>query len=179
VNPIIRLIPLIALGLLLSACDLPAQKPVDPNQKAPLDPIPEKLTTDPLLAKLTKADPNDDALRILLKARYNAAHVVVKQLETRIGNIPGEDMFSQLTNYEVALKRLRDAGAELIGTPEARIEVLKQHLASAAAMEKKIELRVQGGIAISGLLNEARCNRLDAEIQLLKAQRELEKAGKK
>jgi len=176
-NHVIRLASSISLVLLAAGC-VNAQDPTE----LPLNPkkvIPEKPPADPLLAKLTKADPNDDALRLLLKARYKAAAEVIRQLEPRLGTIPHEDYLAQIGHYQSGLKRLLDAGSELTDKPEEKIALLKRHVEIATAFEKKMKDSAAATLGAPHLLGEAIYFRLDAEIKLMKAEKAFEKAGKK
>ena len=168
-----RLILSISLVLvLLSAGYAPAQKPSDPQR---IDPKPTALDKDPLLAELLKAEPKDNELRKLQKARYWEAAELLRQLEPRLGNISGGDYTAQVTEVHLTQQRLLHSGLDLADKPEVRIALFAKFVEQAKAFEANAKIRADSGSGPALNLNRARYYRLDAEIQLLKAKQEFEK----
>jgi hypothetical protein len=141
-----------------------AQAP-PPPPKLPDPKLPALLTAKPL-----KEDPKDDELRKLLKARYNAAvdevATLYKMYLAGRGNIDG---------FIDAGQRLVKAGLELHDKPADKIALLTQFVELAREAEKIAEARM-GFSGTAAEFYRVRYQRLDAEIQLLRAKREADKA---
>jgi hypothetical protein len=109
----------------------------------------------------------DDELHKLLKERYNAAldevQVRLKQFrDVRAGN---------LNDLGQAARRLLDARLELCANAAERVPVYEQHLEMARTVEKIQKARYDTGQASAADWHQARFQRLDVEIQLLRAKK--------
>ena len=131
---------------------------------------------DPVIAKLLKEDPKDDELRKLMKARCVGLAAVRKQLEGRLGAVTQEDFTAQITDLDLTTQRYLQGCLELADAPEDRLAVLTRFVQSARDFEAKIEFRTSRGVGAPHLLTRAQCNRMDMEIQLLRAKKEIDKA---
>lgn len=163
-----------ALALLLWAGTALAQKPIDPKPVLLPEPAPEGS-----LAKLWAADPKDDEVRKLMKERVKTSDEYLRQLESRLGNIKEEDYQTQISTFMAASKRLTDYVLELANTPDEKVAVLTLQLEQAKGFEKKMKQRSEAGNGPPHFAIGARLQRLDAEIQLLKAKKEFEKPKQK
>jgi len=135
---------------------------------------PEKKLPSILDAKPLKADAKDDELKKLLIARYNAA---VEEMTVRYALIQAGQADSNAA-FESS-QRLLLSGLELCDKPADRVTLLTQYLELTRAVEKVMDLQVQAGKGLRTDLSRALYYRIDAEIQLLKAKREAEKAKDK
>jgi hypothetical protein len=165
--------PWLSLCLLLtlagtSAAQLPPQKPPEqPGEKPPAL----------LAAQPHKEDPQDDELRKLLKARYNEALAEAKtyyedEKSPRDRLIHYDDLYGRW-------QRLVQAGLELCDKPAEKVSLLTQYVEVNKDMERGIQERVDVGREVEYALHRARYQRLDAEIQLLRAKREVKETDKK
>lgn len=173
-----KLVLCLSLGMsLMLAGGLAAQTPQ--SQEPPDDPQvkrPALLTAGPL-----KADPKDDELRKLLKARYNAALGELKDY------YEAEDFASKhavtrrssADDWYGTWQRLVYAGLELYDKPADRISLLTQYLEVTKGLETIAQARFDHGRTRIGDLHRARFERLDAEIRLLKAKREADRGKDK
>ena len=130
---------------------------------------------DPLIAKLLKEDPKDDELRKLIKARCMALAELRKGLEERLGRIPTEDYSTQLTDLNLTTQRYLQGCLELTEVHEDKLAVLTRFVQIAKDYEIKMEQRALVGNWPPSNLTRARCNRMDMEIQLLRAKRDVDK----
>jgi hypothetical protein len=148
---------------------------------SPSQPPPEKLPTRPaekppalLTAKPLKVDPKDDELRKLLKARYNEALAEAK------GYYEFEKLpVDRLINFDDLYgrwQRLVQAGLELCDKPAEKVALLTQYVELTKDLEKAEHKRADAGRVPEYALHRARYQRLDAEVQLLRAKREADKA---
>jgi len=146
--------------------------------RGPFDPIPEA----ELIEMRRKAEaaldkpgprlpaPGDDELKILLIAKYNAAFAEVKSVEAAYGagTIPFDSIFE-------AQKRLLQAELELSDKPADQIAAFEKQLEMAKHVEQKVKSLAlsycKGGEADK--YYQAKFQRLDAEIQLLRAKRKI------
>ena len=161
---------LLVILILLSSNSF-AQKPVPPEAK-PGDGL------DPVIAKLLKEDPKDDELRKLMKARCVGLAAVLKQLEGRLGAIATEDFTAQVTDLHQTTLRYLQGCLELADVPDDKIAVLAQFVKIAKEFEAKMESRTSRGVGAPYILTRAQCNRMDMEIQLLRAKKEADKNKK-
>jgi hypothetical protein len=117
-------------------------------------------------AKPMEAAKGDDELHKLMKERYNAAleevRVRFKQFLNGIGN-PNE--------LGHAGRRLLHARLELCEKAAERVPVYEQHLELARMVEKIQKARHDAGQASVADWDQARVERLDVEIQLLRAKK--------
>jgi hypothetical protein len=145
----------------------PAQEP-QPQLNQPEITAPALLSAKPL-----KEDPKDDELRKLLKARYNEGVGEVKmrheQYKFGLGGI--DDLFQ-------AGQRLVQAGLELHDKSAEKVVLLTQYLELTKDIEKLSQTRYDAGLSQPAELCRARYQRLDAEIQLLRAKREADRDKK-
>jgi hypothetical protein len=111
--------------------------------------------------------PGDDELRRLLKDRYNA---IGDELCAKLANFEtGRDTFT--TVYE-ATCRLVQAGLELCEGPIERCDLLSKFLEFVRQNEARAVDRYLAGSGGMAELNQATAQRIDAEIQLLRAKRQ-------
>jgi hypothetical protein len=169
------LAPSLTLCLLLATLGHSIEQPAPP-QKSPDKPrlrLPALLSSQPL-----KEDPKDDPMRKLLKARYNAA------VAEAIDYFEQEDLakdhavcrlYSQDQLYAM-WQRVVKSGLEVCETPAQKVALLAQYLEVAREAEKELETNYSAGRCSIGDVQRARYERLDAEIQLLRARRDVERA---
>ena len=163
--------------LLVLAGNSPSETPQ--SEKAPDKPkvkLPALLAAKPL-----KAGPQDDELRKLLKARYNEAVSEARdyyELEHLASTSAIEMDANEGYRYQ-ALHRVMQAGLEVFEKPAEKVAFLKQYLEVLKAAEKRTQAKNDVGRNRLGDLNRARYERLDAEIRLLRAKREADKAKDK
>jgi len=145
-------------------------------------PLSEKPPTRPeekppalLTAKPLKADPKDDELRKLLKARYNAALAEAKGIY-EFENRPGAEVFVDFDRVFGQWQRLVQAGLEVCDTPAEKVALLTQYVELTKDLEKVEQKRFDVGRVPEYDLHRVRYQRLDAEIQLLRAKRDADKA---
>ncbi len=129
---------------------------------------------DPLIAKLLKEDPKDDELRKLMKARCVALAELRKDLEARLGRIPTEDYTTQVTDLNLTTQRYLQGCLELTEIHEDKLAVLALFVQIAKDFEAKTKERVSQGVGPPIFLTRARCNRMDMEVQLLRAKKEVD-----
>jgi hypothetical protein len=125
-----------------------------------------------LSAKPLKIDPKDDALRRLLKERFNHALAEAQARYQAIAAGSGTDEFIFGT-----AQRVLESGLEVGDTPEARLNLLVQYLELATEVERLIKLKVEAGRASVSELHKARYFRTDAEIRVLREKAKV-KAGR-
>jgi hypothetical protein len=154
--------------LLLAVCcatPAPTQDPGGPGEE-----LPALLKEQPV-----QADPRDDDLRKLLKERYNEAVAeVAVRYQRLLGGVETPD------SVFAGAQRLVRAGLELKEKPADQVALREKYVALAKAVEKSVEERVQAGTKSYGPadLHQAKYERADAEIQLLRA-KERAKAERK
>jgi hypothetical protein len=151
--------------LLMLASNSAAQAP-QPQLDQPETKLPALLTAKPLTE-----DPKDDELRKLLKARYNEAVGEVKEIyeKWRLGRVIIEA-------FADAAQRLVQAGVELYDKPDEKVALLTQFVELTKESVKSAQTLYDAGKLAKADLHRARYQRLDAEIQLLRAKREADKA---
>ncbi len=166
--------PWMALCLLLTLVGSAAAQAPQP-QKPPAQPqvkLPAILTAKPL-----QDDPKDDELRKLLKARYNEA---VSELKAYYEEESlGVDRLYTLDELYKPWQRLVQAGLELCDKPAEKVALLTQYVEITKEAEKNHKARYDAGRESIKYLHRARYERLDAEIQLLRANREADRATDK
>jgi membrane fusion protein (multidrug efflux system) len=155
--------PLLLLLGSSSAAQAPQPQPEQADTK-----VPALLTGQPL-----KEGPKDDELRKLLKARYNEALVEKEGLDKmfQVGRASYDSVVE-------AGQRLLKAGLELCGTPADKVALLTQFVERTKAAETIAQGRFESGRASDLALHRLRYQRLDAEVQLLRAKREADKGVK-
>jgi hypothetical protein len=116
----------------------------------------------------------DDDLRKLLKARFDEASAELNEsiLESRNVRFSMESLFS-------AEQRLLQSALELYDQPKDRVAFLSEHIKTLKAIETQMQERFKGGSGRRVDVHRARYFVLDAEIQLLRARREADKAKEK
>lgn len=118
-------------------------------------------------------EPGADELRQLRVERYNAA---LRGVQAR--NAEWEAGVSSVDAFYSQIKRLIDAELELFDDPQKQLAVRQKHLEMATVVETRIQQLVNLGArgASQSELASAQFLRLDVEIELLKAKREIAKA---
>ena len=165
-------LPLCLLLPLVGSSAAQAPQPQKPPDQPGVE-LPAFLSAQPL-----KEDSKDDELRKLLKARYNAALGELKGLyKERL--LPGVDRLDNLDDLYGPWQRLVQAGLELCDTPVEKVAVLTPYVEMTKETEKTEQARYEAGRVTITSLHRARYQRLDAEIQLLRAKREADKAKAK
>jgi hypothetical protein len=159
----------LSFSLLLMVAGYSAAQAPPPPPDQPETKLPALLTAKPL-----KEDPKDDELRKLLKARYNEAVGEVKGLYAMYTAGRGT-----LDSFVEAGQRLVHAGLELYDKPADKVALLTQFVELTKEAEKIAQARLDAAIVPITELRRARYQRLDAEIRLLRARREAEKAREK
>jgi hypothetical protein len=144
-----------------SAAQAPQRQPEQGEEKAPA-----LLTGQPL-----KEDSKDDELRKLQKARYNEALFEVEGL-TKLYQLAR----ASYDSLAEARQRLLQAGLELCDKPADKVALLTQFVERTRAAEKIAQARHEAGRGTESALHRARYQRLDAEIQLLRAKRAADQA---
>jgi hypothetical protein len=169
------------LGLWLALClsvmfaDSLAAQPAAP-QEPPDKPKPKLPAI--LSAKPLKADPGDDALRKLLKARYNEVVGEVRDCYEfeAMARSGGPCLRYVPDQFYGMWKRLVEAGLEAYERPADKIALLTAYLEVTREAEKDMQLNYEAGKARIGDFRRARYERLDAEIRLLRATRQSDRA---
>jgi hypothetical protein len=157
----------LSLALLLSlvlADRLSAQQAGSEKQNAPVH----------LALKPADAEPQDDELRKLLKARYNEALDELKERSDQLF-LKGIELGGFAQVFDSANRFVR-AGLELREKPAERVEILTQVLELARTAEKLAQSYFNANKLSSQDLHYARYSRLDIEIQLSRARRNAQKA---
>jgi hypothetical protein len=134
------------------------------------DPPDEKNTSVWDRRKPLEANAKDDELRKLQIERYNETLVELASLIELVlrGSKTPERLFD-------AQKRFVQSGLEVFDKPEDRITLLTDYVAMAKDAEKVFQAQLQAGRVAQADAHLATYNRIDAEIQLLKAKRPAEK----
>jgi len=155
--------------LLTLVANSPARAPHPPRlvRNPPKKP-PALLTAKPL-----QDDPKDDELRKLLKARYNEALGEAKAYH-EFGKL-GVDTIINLDDLYGRWQRLVQARLELCDKPTEKVELLSQYVELTKELEKADQSRLDAHRIPKYELHRARYQRLDAEVQLLRAKREADK----
>jgi hypothetical protein len=164
--------PLLWLLLaLLGSSAAPAKPPEKPADKPRLK-LPALVS-----GELLKEDPNDDPLRKLLKARYNAALSEARdyfEFEHLTRHSAVDAIFSQDELYALS-QRVVQSGLEACDTPAEKIALLSKYVDFAKAAERTQEEWRKAGRCRAGAVHRARYERLGAEVQLLRVKREMER----
>jgi hypothetical protein len=167
----IRLKPWLLFYLLLALIGSSAAQVRQPLQppKEPGPRVPALLTSKPI-----KEDPKDDELRKLLKARYNLAFDAMQRgyQSWRLG-LSGIEVVSDLG------QQLVKSGMELHDKPAERAAFLAQFVELMGEAEKIAREEANAGMMSPFGLYQVRYLRLDAEIHLLRAKREVDIAKDK
>jgi hypothetical protein len=146
------------------AASAPAQKLDLPERE-----LPALLKMSPV-----KADPKDDALRKLLKERYNEA---IGELQENYERVRAGALASDV--LDESARRALHAGLELNENSADQLALLEKYVAFTKEVEMLMEVRLKTGLrATSADVHRAKYFRADAEIQLLRA-KEKAKGGKK
>jgi hypothetical protein len=151
------MLTLLAIPLGGFAIPSPAAQPAQPAEPK----LPAILTAKPL-----QAGPGDDDLRKLLIARYNAA---VAEAAGRIQEF--QTGHCNLEAMAGVARRLVDSGLELRDKAADQVTLREQFLELAKEIEKIVQVRFEAGRISPADLELAHYERLDAEIQVLKARR--------
>jgi hypothetical protein len=123
-----------------------------------------------LTAKPIKEEPKDDELRKLLKGRYNEA---VAEMQGRYKEfLVGRGTFDAM--FEVA-QRIVTSGLELSDKPAERVTLLTQYVELAIEVEKITQARYDASRIPDTDVHRAHYERLNAEIQLLRAKRAIDR----
>lgn len=150
-----------AIGVLLLSL-LAVQEPGQPPVKEPERKLPAILREKPLTI-----DPKEDELVRLMKQRYNAA---VSETQAQFAKYElGIVSFEALTG---PVRRLATAGVDLASDVEGRLRFLRAAREMALEAEKISQARHEAGQGSSTDLHHARYQRLDLDIQILRAERE-------
>jgi hypothetical protein len=155
---------LICVSVLPSA----AQQPPPAQDDEP--PVVKKLRVL-VKAKPLESAKDEDELRKLQKARYNSAvrGLGMKLQEFEAGRGTVEALVGSFRKVHDSKLELSPEPADQIGVREMRVELAKE-------VEKMVEVKIAEGILQgSGLLEDVRYARLEAEIQLLKAKRQAQR----
>lgn len=150
----------------------PPQKPLaEPELK-----LPAILSAKPLIK-----DRNDDAMRKLLKARYNEALSEARDYYTyqKFASEHGPTLRSDPDHLYAMWQRVVHSGLELCDKPEEKVALLTAYLEVTRKAEKVEQERYEAGRCRIGDVNRAKYERLDVEIRLLRAKREPDKAKDK
>jgi hypothetical protein len=142
----------------------------DPKDQPPKPKRPALLNYKPL-----KADAKDDELRKLQIDQFNAA---LGELKVEWEFIFGGKNLPSFGMLECA-SRFVQCGLELHDKPKDRIALLTDYLEMAKLVEEVYGGGREGEAAAGPGVHQARYFRIDAEIQLLKAQRAADKAKDK
>lgn len=124
-----------------------------------------------LAAQPFKEDPRDDELQKLMKARYNEA----------LGELQDTYRLYQqnqasLNSWAEASQRLVHAGLELYDKPADKVALLSQYVELTKEVEMVAHTLHGAARGTWADVRRARYQRLDAEIRLLRARREADKA---
>jgi hypothetical protein len=128
------------------------------------------------LIKPSEPDSQDSELRKLQKLRFNAALSEVKAT-TRIYEEGLGNGYQSLEAVCQASQRLTESAIDLHTDPKDQIKIYEGQLAMAKEVEGVVSQRTRKGGENSPLLHRAVGYRLNAEITLLKARSNLEKAA--
>lgn len=123
-----------------------------------------------LSAKPIKENAKDDELTKLLKERYNTAVSEVKELYEMYQRGRGT-----IDTFTEAAQRLVKAGLEVHEKPADRVTLLTQFVELSKEVEKQAKERFEAGRILSADYYRTRYQRIDAEIQLLRARAKIEK----
>jgi hypothetical protein len=142
---------------------------------------PEKPTNGLSSYKPLKAVPKDDELRKLQVERYNAALEELQPLAQQVLKPPYPIDFvvhPQIRLVECG-KRVVESGLEVFDKPQDRITLLADYVELAKEAERVCKAQFDLGRLSEDVLQHARYYRADAEIQLLKAKRAVQKEKEK
>jgi hypothetical protein len=128
--------------------------------------LPALLTSKPI-----REDPVDDELRKLLKARYNLVFAEMQKIYRawRMG-LERVDVVTELA------QQLVESGLELTDKPAERVAFLAQFVGLMREAEEIAKEEYNHGMASHYQVYRLRYRRLQAEILLLRAKREVEEA---
>jgi hypothetical protein len=122
-------------------------------------------------------DAKDDELRKLQKLRFNEALAEVKEATL----LYEEGLGAGTQALEIAFQasnRMLESAIELYPDPKEQLNIYEGHLTMAKLTEEIVSERTERGKNQAVLFHRAVGNRLNAEITLLKARRNLENAKK-
>jgi hypothetical protein len=144
-----------------------------PARRAPVVPLAPQINKD--YPAILRAPPleegvGDDDLRRLQKSRYNSAVTEVlasmKLYEEGLGQgLIALELVTRATTH------LTEAALDMESDPRKRIKILEDVLAIHTHREAIVEQRTSGGVDNFGAYHHVRCERLAAEIALMKAHR--------
>jgi hypothetical protein len=139
-------------------------------------PAAEPEEKEPALLKAKPLEPakGDDELRKLQKERYNAA---LKEVQLRYEYVKAGKALA-LDVIADASRRLLDAELDLAEKPADRVAVYEKQLEFAKDVEKIIEARAAAGFRdfSAADVEQARYARLTAEVNLLRAKKDVPKS---
>lgn len=127
-----------------------------------------------LLAKLVRVESKDDPITKLLRAKFKELEIVQKEMNERLGRIAGEDYLAQLAGLTGTAEQLLRTGLELCECAEEAIALRMIVLKVALDFEKEVKKRTDFGTGAPYLGRLASSYRLDQEIELLQAKKDLE-----
>ena len=152
--------------------DSPPREPPNEQPQQRAVKLPALFAYDPI-----KEEPNDDASRKLLKARYNAllaeARIVCARLQFGWCGKDDEDHRYGLW------QRFIQAAMSLYDDPTERLAILANYVELAKDEVELMRLRHKVGRCRIGDVHRAEYERLNAEIQLLNAKQEIDRTKKK
>jgi hypothetical protein len=139
------------------------------------DPLKEFEEAHPVLYAVKFARANDDEMRKLLIERFQTARDVVNARFTVYLVGSGGGGYSPLVYLLDALHQLVASRLELVEKPEEEIAVLEDWVKATKEFEKITKANLDAGKTDVTQGFKSHYDRLDAEIQLLKAKRKLKK----
>ncbi|OAI39038.1 hypothetical protein AYO40_06160 [Planctomycetaceae bacterium SCGC AG-212-D15] len=131
-----------------------------------------------LSAKPLRVDPKDDEMRKLLKARYNEAVSYGKAYYIMRSN-PEANFAPDQDGFYALWKRIVDAGLDLCDAPPEKVKLFSQYVEVAREAEALEKARHEAGRVPASDFHRARYERIDAEVRLLRAKREMERGKDK
>jgi hypothetical protein len=138
-------------------------------------PLPVALTQ-----KAIVAEDGADPLRKLLVARYNVALAEVQKRFTIFGGLDVAKSGIEVDPLGQAAVRLLKAGLDLANDPAERVKVHERHVGLTRELERLAEIACRAELLKSAAdLDLARYYRADAEIGLMRAQKEAAQPKKK
>lgn len=150
---------------------------IEDAKAKPSGSVPEPVTPQPALklegsvSAVLKREPlvpaaGDDELLKLLKARYNSAVTVAQVAVAGYTSGRGES-----ASVWAAIQLLLAAELELTADPKEKVQIHERNVQLAQEIEEVLKARIAAKIVPSRDLPTATYNRLDAEVQLLRAKR--------
>jgi hypothetical protein len=161
-----KTVPLFALAALAAGpLFAPRAAALGPQEKPAGQPKPPRL----LAARPLSTTGQSDKLRRLVRERYNAALEEARERYRQMREVPKFDPDKAFS----AFRRLLAAGVLAADTGRDRIQFLEAYLELARGFEKVLEKISGAGAEMAAERAHARYMRIDAELQLLRARRDL------